>query len=205
MLGTSLWSHCSPHTVHCCEALSELTTKHLTLFWVGPVKCHIISLYTSPQLFSFSVWLHYKGWNITFTTAQMVTLESNAWVWRILVLLRSTMQFKYARVGCSCCQRGFESKESCRWQAEAEFGLGPDLSSIDTYLQFLCIPHSSTFPPLTRLSYIHKCILHCFLYMCPVTSPIYSFFYFLFLRNFLLSACDSWSSAFLLLSVHVQT
>lgn len=139
---------------------------------MGPVKCHIISLYTSPQLFSFSVWLHYKGWNTTFTTAQMVTLGNDARAWRILVQLRSTMQFKYVRVGCSCCQGGFESKESCRWQAEAEFGLGPDLSSIDTHLQFLCIPHSSTFPPLTRLSYIHECILHfAVFFTCALLHP----------------------------------
>lgn len=103
-----------------CVSIQELTTKHLTLFWVGPVKCHIISLYTPLQPFSFSVWLHYKGWNTTYTTTQMVILVNDAWAWRILVQLRSTMQLKYARLGCSCCQRGFESKESCLWQAEAE-------------------------------------------------------------------------------------
>lgn len=102
----------------------------------------------------------------------MVTLGNDARAWRILVQLRSTMQFKYVRVGCSCCQGGFESKESCRWQAEAEFGLGPDLSSIDTHLQFLCIPHSSTFPPLTRLSYIHECILHfAVFFTCALLHP----------------------------------
>lgn len=39
-----------------CVSIQELTTKHLTLFWVGPVKCHIISLYTPLQpIFSLAL------------------------------------------------------------------------------------------------------------------------------------------------------
>lgn len=38
-----------------CVSTFVLTTKHLTLLWVGPVKCHLISLYTPHQLFSVSV------------------------------------------------------------------------------------------------------------------------------------------------------
>lgn len=41
-----------------CVSIHAPTTTHFTQLRVGPVKCHLISLYTPRQLFSVSVWLN---------------------------------------------------------------------------------------------------------------------------------------------------
>lgn len=64
-----------------------------------------------------------------------------------------------------------------RLRQSKRFGFGPDLSAIDTHLQFLCIPHSHSSTP-------HKCELYsqvhsslcCFLYIPPILFLIFSLY-----------------------------
>lgn len=166
--------HCQFTAVHIlntvltlCVSIHVLRTKHLTLLWVGPVKCHLISLCTPHQFFSVSVWPQCKGWNTTYTPSHMVILVNDpqaAVTWRSWygldwVSSSSMRGWVVAAVKEQFRDLRAENPGFGRLRQSRRFGPGPELGSIDTHLQFLCTP-THTLPPLRTVGYIHACILH---------------------------------------------